>query len=147
MLSIVFWQSKRKENHPFQEELIFFKLFSFGQENNSGELKQSSGPYIFKVSYKNIDFKKITLSDTIHENTLIREKIAPRTQGSFEIQLVANQKMNYQIRFEDKNSKPQNLIFEIEGKDRKYKNLKDMEVDLQGKVRENKRIIINWQWE
>ncbi len=55
--------------------------------------------------------------------------------------------MNYQIQFEDKNSKPQNLIFGIEGKDRKYKKLKDMEVDLQGEVKGNKRIIINWQWE
>ena len=87
------------------------------------------------------------MSDTINKDTLIREKIAPGTKGSFTIQLIANQKMNYQIQFQDKNRKPQNLIFEIEGKDRKYKNLKDMEADLQGEVEKNKNIVINWNWE
>ncbi len=39
ILSIFFFQKKNKEGNLFQEELIFFKLFSWGQEEKSSEIK------------------------------------------------------------------------------------------------------------
>ena len=51
-----------------------------------------------------------------------------------------------QIKFKSKNDKQHNLNFKIEGKDREYKELEQMEQDLQGEIKEDKNIIINWQW-
>ncbi len=69
------------------------------------------------------------------------------TEGAFEIILKANQEIKYQIKFESKNEKPKNLNFRMEGKDRKYQNLEDMEQDLQGTIKNNKKITIHWLWE
>lgn len=165
ILCIILFQNKKNQNYEFQDELIFFKWFSFGknktenifetensiiQTNQTIQTEQESQfyqQYSFHVSYKNIDFKEIYLSDTINKETLIYEKIAPGTKGAFEILLETNEKISYQIKFESKNSKPENLSFHIEGKDRKYKNLEDMEQDLQGEISENKSIVIYWEWE
>ena len=72
--------------------------------------------YVFNVSYKNIDFKNIKLIDTFDEDTLINKKIAPGTYGKFQILLQTNEKTNYQIKFEDENDKPKNLIFRLNEK-------------------------------
>lgn len=144
---------RKHQDNEFQDELIFFKLFSSGQEENESTFQSKSQihsfyeQYNFQVSYKNIDFKDIYLSDTINNDTLIREKIAPGTQGSFEIILQANQKIKYQIKFKSENEKPENLSFQIEGKDRKYTRLEEMEQELKGEVTKKKSIVIHWQWE
>ena len=130
-LIIFLFQIRKKTREIFQDELIFFKLFSSGKEKKQ-ELLQSKNQtnlsYEFKVSYKNVDFKEINLTDTINPNTLIREKIAPGTEGKFEIILQSNQKINYRIKFKSENEKPENLNFRIE-------------------VMENKRNTIHWEWE
>lgn len=150
-LIIFLFQIRKKPKETFQDELIFFKLFSSGEEQNTNILKSKTqtnlASYEFKVSYKNIDFKQINLTDTIHPNTLIREKIAPGTKGKFEIILQSNQKINYRINFKSENEKPENLNFQIEGKERKYTRLEDMEPELMGEMLSNKRIIIHWEWE
>ena len=69
------------------------------------------------------------------------------TSGKFEIILETNQKINYKIKFESKNDKPQNLSFWIDGKDKKYKRLEDMQNELQGEIDTNKSIIIDWSWD
>lgn len=148
ILIIFLFQMKKKQNNDFQEELIFFKLFSFGQkENNKSIQYQENQEYKFQVSYKNIDFKNINLSDTIKQDTLVQEKIAPGTEGAFEIFLQSNRKMNYRIHFKSTNEKPENLYFQLEGKDRKYTSLENMEQELKGEFIKNKRIKIHWKWE
>lgn len=153
IIVIFLFLSRKDPNNKFQDELIFFKLFSARQGENENTLqsknqkKSSYQPYIFQVSYHNIDFKNIYLADTINDNTRVREKIAPGTEGTFEIILQANQNINYQITFKSQNDKPKNLNFEIEGKDRKYTRLEDMEPDLKGEMTGNKKITIHWRWE
>lgn len=39
------------------------------------------------------------------------------------------------------------MKFQIEGKDRKYTKLENMEQELRGKMNGNKRISIHWIWE
>lgn len=86
ILCIFLFKNGKNPNYKFQDELIFFKLFSSGQEAEKNTLEsenqtnQSYQQYTFHVSYKNIEFKNIYLSDTINKDTLIREKIAPRDQ-------------------------------------------------------------------
>ena len=156
MILIFLFLNQKYPNDKFQEELIFFKWFSSGRgekentllsKNQRNQNNQPYPSYRFEVSYKNIDFKDIYLVDTINQNTQVREKIAPGTEGTFEIVLQTNQKINYQIKFKSQNDKPQNLNFQIEGKDRKYTKLEDMEEELKGEMTNNKRIIIHWRWE
>lgn len=86
ILCIFLFQMRKNQNNKFQDELIFFKLFSSGKEvgENTIPSKNQINPfhqqYTLKVSYKNLDFKNVYLSDTINKETLIREKIAPRNQ-------------------------------------------------------------------
>lgn len=156
ILCIFLFLTRKEQDNKFQEELIFFKLFSSGQEllqkdtllsKNQTTEEKTNKQYHFNISYQNIDFKNINLSDTIHKETLVQEKIAPGTKGAFEILLETDEKINYQIKFESKNKKPQNLIFQIDKNDRKYKSLEDMEAELKGEISKNKRIIIYWEWE
>lgn len=83
-LIIFLFQIKKKTKETFQDELIFFKLFSSGEEKKTDILASKNQnnllSYEFKVSYKNVDFKQINLTDTINPNTLVREKIAPRNR-------------------------------------------------------------------
>ena len=158
ILCIILFKDKPKGY--IQEDIIFFKNFYLGKskeknniaiDNFTYNLEEVSNnkykEYIFNVSYKNTDFRDINLSETINKETLVNEKIAPGTSGKFGILLETNQKVKYQVKFESKNDKPQNLIFEIEGKDRKYNSLEDMEQDLQGEIEKDKKITINWKWQ
>lgn len=69
------------------------------------------------------------------------------TKGGFEIYLETDQEIHYQIHFKTKNEKPKNLVFQIEGKNRKYQRLEEMEAQLKGKITKHKNIKINWEWE
>lgn len=78
-------QKRKEPNTIFQDELIFFKWFSLKKEKKSDTYfskNQVYPEYQFKVSYKDIDFKNIDLSDTIRQDTLVHEKIAPRNRRS-----------------------------------------------------------------
>lgn len=150
ILIIFLFQKRKNQNNSFQDDLIFFKLFSLGEERNKSTLlseNQNHPLYDFRVSYQNIDFKNINLAESIKQDTLIQEKIAPGTEGEFEILLQANRKINYRIKFKSTNEKPENLNFQIKGKDRKYYKLEDMEQELQGELTENKKITIYWKWD
>ncbi len=156
IIVIFLFLNKKYPNNKFQDELIFFKWFSSGRgekestllsKNQRNQNKEPYPSYCFEVSYKNIDFKDIYLANTINQKTQVREKIAPGTEGTFEIVLQTNQKINYQIKFKSQNEKPQNLNFQIEGKDRKYAKLEDMEEELKGEMTNHKRIIIHWRWQ
>ena len=154
----------KHKNDEFQDDIIFFKSFYLGDKKTNTNLKAKDEvnlnellwineedfelpEYIFNVTYKDADFKDVNLTNTIDKTTLVNEKIAPGTAGAFEILLETNEKISYEIKFESKNEKPKNLVFSIKGKDRKYNNLEDMEEELKGEISENKRIVINWQWE
>lgn len=150
VLIIFLFLSKKNLKKTFQDELIFFKLFSSHtskKEEKQATILPKNQAYSFKVSYRNIDFKNIYLADTMKRDTLVREKIAPGTEGDFEIILQTNQRVNYRIEFKSTNEKPKNLYFKIEGKDRKYIQLEDMEKELKGEITESKSIKIHWKWD
>ncbi len=150
IIIIFLFQMQKNQNFNRQEELIFFKLFSFHQEEIDSTFiaEEVENPvYDFQVDYQNIDFKDIYLTDTIKQNTVRQEKIAPGTEGDFTILLKSNKKINYRIQFKSTKEKPENLYFQIKGSDRKYKNLEDLEENLQGDLIGNKRITIHWKWE
>lgn len=134
------------------DDFLFLKLFSNGDALSKGT--QNSGyqkVYNFKIDYKNMDFKSINLSETIDKETLIYEKIAPGTSGSFNILLDSNQNLKYKIEFNSINEKPHNLNFralkneEILGESN---TLEELSENLTGYINQNEKIniTINWYW-
>ena len=61
---------------------------------------------------------------------------------------MSNKDIEYTINFISLNSKPKNLMFEIEGRNEEYQSLEDLQDDLIGSINENevKTISINWYW-
>lgn len=98
-----------------------------------------------------MDFKSIDLSETIDKETLVYEKIAPGTSGSFNILLDSNQNLKYKIEFNSINEKPHNLNFralrneEILGE---ANTLEELSEKLTGYINQNEKIniTINWYW-
>lgn len=148
-----------QKSNFFQDNLIFFKILNSGNTNknlqndqisykNITEYKEENNPLFFYVAYNKTNFKSINLSDTIDKKTLVKEKIAPGTEGHFEIVLISNEDINYKIIFENLNEKPQNLVFSIKGSDKEYYNLNELQKDLIGNLEKNKvkRIDVNWRW-
>lgn len=148
-----------QKSNFFQDNLIFFKILNSGNINKNSqndpifynsivEYKEQNNPLFFYVTYNKTKFKSINLMDTIDKKTLIKEKIAPGTEGHFEIVLISNKDINYKIIFENLNEKPQNLVFSIKGSDKEYYNLNELQKDLIGNLEKNKvkRIDVNWRW-
>lgn len=134
------------------DDFLFLKLFSNGvYQKNSIQDDKYKKIYEFKINYKNLDFKSLNLSDTIDKNTLIYEKIAPGTSGSFDILLYSNQNLKYRIEFDSINKKPKNLKFKAfkSGEILEESNtLESLSKKLTGDINQNEKIniTINWYW-
>ena len=106
----------------------------------------------FKVNEQESKIQTISLKSTINNNTLKGNKIAPGTEGSFEIKIDANNSdvgINYIINFENETSKPTNLKFVYDNKT--YNTLEELEEKLTGVINANdndkvKIITIGWNW-
>lgn len=152
----------RKNRIDFMDDFIFFKLFSDSNVNSSDLSQRSLNQnkvenlsktntnypiYEFNVSYKNTKFEGVDLLDTVDNETLIREKVAPGTKGKFKIRINSNEDMYYEVDFNSLNEKPKNLIFIYNNN--KYQTLDELEGVLVGKIGKKETIDINifWEWE
>lgn len=134
----------------FQDDFIFFKIFHNSNNQVKNNIKyHEKESYIFDVKYNNLQMKNVNLVDTINPKTLVKERIAPGTQGHFYIILKSNKNSKYNVRFVSKNTKPKNLIFYIQNDENKYTSLEGLEKVLAGTIEANKQEIIkvNWIWE
>lgn len=143
----------QSNNLGIQEDLIFFKLFGIGnieeskvttKEESNNSIKESEiikniknrfeNVYEIKVERGKTDYQDIDLFQTIDLKTLVNEKIAPGTKGSFYVYLSSNSKVNYQMEIIGKNISPKNFNFEISEKE--------------GELEKNKikKVKINWEW-
>ncbi len=106
----------------------------------------------FNVNESNEKLQTISLKSTINNSTLLDKKIAPGTEGNFEIKLNATGSdvgIDYSIKFENQTQKPTNLKFTYEGKT--YNTLEELQKVLIGKINadeENKIkvLTIGWNW-
>ena len=154
IIGIILFIFMKKSNiiSTFQDDFIFFKIFSNTNKNNqiTSDIEHFEGEtYIFDVKYNNLQMKNVNLTNTINPKTLVKELIAPGTEGFFNVILKSNKNSKYRIRFVSKNTKPKNLIFYIENDDTKYSSLEELEKVLVGNIKANKQknIRINWRWE
>ena len=106
----------------------------------------------FKVNENEEKLQTIALKSTMNNTTLINNKIAPGTEGDFQIKLDATGSevgINYVIKFENESQKPSNLKFTYDGKT--YNSLTDLQQDLTGTINANdqnkvKTLTIGWNW-
>jgi len=108
--------------------------------------------YDFDGSFKNISSDEINLADSISAKSLVKNRVAPGVRGNFSIVISTKNSsvdMNYNIKFEDiTNEKPGNMAFKINGSDKIYSTLQELEESLIGSIesRTQKEIVIDWQW-
>ena len=106
----------------------------------------------FKVNENEEKMQTISLKSRQNNSTLLNNKIAPGTDGEFQIKLDATGTdvgINYAIKFENETRKPTNLKFTYDGK--KYNSLSDLQKDLTGIINadeqeKNKTLTIGWNW-
>lgn len=109
--------------------------------------------WVFKVNGKEDVIQNVNLLSTYDNETLINNKVAPGTSGSFNIVVDATGSdvgIDYAIQFLNESEKPQNLIFTYE--DKQYTTIQDLEEDLSGTINANdenksRTITINWEWQ
>lgn len=136
------------------DDFLFIKLFSNGIQNNDDFLiknDQNQKIYNFKINYKNLNFTSIDLAETIDKDTLVYEKIAPGTSGSFNILLDSNQNLKYKIEFNSVNEKPHNLNFKTSKNGKvlgESNTLEELSEKLTGYINQNEKIdiTISWYW-
>lgn len=118
-----------------------------------GEGVADVATWSFKVNGQNEQVEQIKLVSTCDNETLVGNKIAPGTSGSFNIIVDAigsEVGINYNIAFTEEENKPQNLKFEYN--DKEYNSIKDLEKDLSGTITANdenktRTLNIKWKWD
>ncbi len=86
IIIVIFLKPKQEFlNTKFQDELIFFKLLSLHK-------KEDIPTYYFRLKDKTTKQKDITLLDSVKQDTLIREKIAPRHKRRIPNSITGKQK-------------------------------------------------------
>lgn len=118
----------------------------------SGKGTAEIASWSFKVNENEEKMQSISLKSTINNETLINNKIAPGTEGNFQIKLDATGSdvgINYNIKFENETQKPTNLKFTYNGKT--YNSLAELGDALNGVINANgedktKTLSINWNW-
>lgn len=155
IILILIWAIYSTSYIFLQEDFIFFEFFhskvqsetntnKFSLEQNGNDNKE----IIFEVTYKNTKLQSLNLMETIHNKTLIHEKIAPGTSGNFDIVLKSRQDMDYEIQFESQNEKTSNLLFYVSKEGKRYSSLEELSAELTGNILKNeeKTISIYWEW-
>lgn len=118
-----------------------------------GQAQMEVARWSFLVNGEEESIQNMQLGSTCDDETLLDNKIAPGTQGNFNIEIDATGSevgIQYHVTFEEKSQKPRNLIF-IYNKST-YANLQDLEVALEGVIDANDEtkkisIPIQWKWE
>ena len=156
LLFIFIMLSKNVKFKDMFDDILFLKDFRRNEkevsanhmnrtkENDSGVMQ-----YMFEVSWKNTNFNRVNLMDTINSKTLINEKIAPGLEGTFDIILKTNANSKYYIKFENQTEKPKNLRFKDLNSQKETNTLEELEEVLVGNInREDvKKVSIYWFWQ
>ena len=137
------------------DDILFLKNFrrnekevSANHMNSTKENDSDVMQYMFEVSWKNTNFNRVNLMDTINSKTLINEKIAPGLEGTFDIILKTNANSKYYIKFENQTEKPKNLRFKDLNSQKETNTLEELEEVLVGNINRGdvKKVSIYWFW-
>lgn len=107
----------------------------------------------FKVNGQKEQVQTIQLGSTCNNETLVNNKIAPGTSGSFNILVDGTGSdvgIDYTIKFTNESTKPTNLKFIYENQE--YSSVNELQENLSGTIHANeedktKTLTINWKWD
>ena len=127
----------------------FSKYMSTIQGSGTAEIAN----WVFKVNGTEDLVKNVDLLSTYNNETLIDNKVAPGTSGSFDIIIDATGSevgVDYKVKFLNETEKPQNLIFIYN--DNEYATIQELQEDLSGTINadednKTRTITINWKWQ
>lgn len=117
-----------------------------------GEGTAEVATWSFKVNGTDEQIQTINLASTVNNETLIDNKIAPGTNGSFNIVVDCSGSdvgINYDIKFTNETNKPENLKFTYENV--QYNSITELQNALTGTINSNdenkvKTLNIKWNW-
>lgn len=106
----------------------------------------------FKVYGDNEQTQNVKLASTVDDSTLVDNKIAPGTKGSFSIKIDGEGSdvgINYNIKVQNETQKPANLFYTYQGKT--YTDLNELALAASGIINADdsnkvKEILVNWEW-
>ena len=132
--------------------IVFGRAYAKNSSQIKGEGNAKIAKWDFKVNGEGTQIKSVNLRSTNIKESLTEGKIAPGTQGFFEIIVdtsEADVSIDYEIKFENETRKPSNLIFRYENIE--SKSLKDLEEVLKGSIKKEdtekiKIFEIEWEW-
>ena len=141
-LFIIIFCFKQISNKTQSDDFLFLKLFQ-------SQSKTAEEEYSIKVNYLNKGLKTVNLSDTINKN--FYKKVAPGTNGKFNIVLNSTRDLQYQVKFSSTSAKPQNLKFMAltnGEKITKASELEELSENLKGIILKNQKVSITvlWYW-
>ena len=151
--------SKKKKVIIVSSILIIMLLAFIGGQAYAKYISQVRGNGIaeiatwsFKVNGQKEQVQEIKLVSTYNSETLVNNKIAPGTSGSFNIIVDATGSevgIKYNIKFAEESNKPQNLKFVYGGKE--YDSIKQLGDELSGTIEANEEdktrtINVQWKW-
>ena len=151
--------SRRKKVIIVSSILIIMLLAFIGGQAYAKYISQVRGNGIaeiatwsFKVNGQKEQVQEIKLVSTYNSETLVNNKIAPGTSGSFNIIVDATGSevgIKYNIKFAEESNKPQNLKFVYGGKE--YDSIKQLGDELSGTIAANEEdktrtINVQWKW-
>lgn len=107
----------------------------------------------FKVNGETEQVQSIQLGSTCHNETLVDNKIAPGTSGSFNIVIDATGSdvgIDYKVKFVNEKNKPANVRYIYDNVE--YTNIADLESTLQETIQANednkvRTLTIGWKWD
>lgn len=108
--------------------------------------------WVFKVNGTDEVVRNVNLLSTYNNETLVDKRVAPGTNGFFNIVIDAGDSevgVDYVVEFLNESKKPQNLVFTYEGVE--YNSIQDLEENLSGTINANdedrtREISIYWDW-
>ena len=151
--------SKKKKVIIVSSILIIMLIAFIGGQAYAKYISQVRGNGIaeiatwsFKVNGQKEQVQEIKLVSTYNSETLVNNKIAPGTSGSFNIIVDATGSevgIKYNIKFAEESNKPQNLKFVYGGKE--YDSIKQLGDELSGTISSNEEdktrtINVQWKW-
>lgn len=106
----------------------------------------------FKVNGQKEQVQTIQLGSTCNNETLVNQKIAPGTSGSFNIIVDGTDSdvgINYNVKFTNESTKPTNLKFTYDNQE--YNSIAELESSLSGTIHadeedKTRTLTIYWQW-
>lgn len=119
------------------KKIIFDDIMILGLWNEAGEKNEYEITQTEPI--------QIDIFNTICNGNRINKKIAPGSYGKFTIRFKRPSNCEFEVKLKEKTRKPQNLIFILDNK--KYISISEMEKEINEKLLDEEKIIINWVWE